>query len=213
MPKNTMPRRKTQPRTLQEQLLSLLSDASLDPKVREGVERMSAIYAATDGSNFAAVVKMLEGMDLRIEETRNKAIASASNSVLIREFFERQDRKLDALASLPAEVGAVSAKQDALREEFSAVAENVSEIVERVNTIEEWRQEVDTDRESFRQSRAHSIEQRNQLQAGQDKLQAGQDELRQNQDTMAATLARIEEAILKPEERERLRRLLDRAGE
>src|SRR5689334_4209979 len=129
--------------TLQAQLLSLLSDASLDPKIREGVERMNAIHAKTDGSNFAAVVRMLEEQGRGIEETREKATAGAANSKLIAEGMQRQDQVLarqeDAVhelrSFLQAELSSVAATLDTFGERLTTTEAEIVALKERSNQV------------------------------------------------------------------------------
>lgn len=151
-----------------------------------------------------ALVNRVAGMigthQVRVEEAQG-ALFNALQDIRYqlaqtnaRSEAEANDRGVvvEYLKRQSTQMEALSAGQQLLRDEFSTVAENVSDLTATVARHE-------TIIQDFYQSRADSIRERK--------------ELRENQETMAATLARIEEAILKPEERVRLRRLLDQADE
>lgn len=108
---------------------------------REAVRLTREHYDAVYGSNFAAVIRMLEDIDKRLEETRGKAIAAAANSVLVREFMERLDSRLDALAAhdrmTDARLETIEQRLDAKRERIGALDARIGVLETRATALEE----------------------------------------------------------------------------
>lgn len=162
MDDTTMPRRKAQA-SLNDKWTKLLSDAeqgTIDAKT--AVVGTKEHYDAVYGSNFAAVVKMLGEMDTRLEETRQKSIASVANSVLIREFFELYAPKIDRVVEKVEAVGSgLTALTDQFRETGEALNEWQHGMERRVTSLEEAlaaRPSIEETRELIRLIRKHDRE-------------------------------------------------------
>jgi len=153
MKKIIMSRSKRQEPTRNDKWIALLSAADQGAiDAREAILGATEHYDAVYGSNFAAVVKMLEEQDKTVqeilrssEETRQKATAGAANGTIIREYLDRQEVAVKELQSfLQTQLSGFAARVDALESATNQVWQRVNENSDRIAAIDRFVQEFAT---------------------------------------------------------------------